>query len=203
MDGIISTRLGCGTSLRIFFPAHSRNDRVHNLTKPKIENEPFVLFHDSGSLCAGRGTAWPAEPHPRQPRVSFPGAHAPPASICPVFSRDFCAMGTAPFSLLRQSLPDGQASLRRRLGRIWLSRAGIWNLSGEAKRGLRVFQGTRPRLPPGRSSRSVFESPALAARSKKIAPGFGVEVLDQCRDNSVLASVGRPRGRAHGTVLVC
>ena len=112
-------------------------------------------------------------------------------------------MGTAPFSLLR-ILADGRFHSGERLGRVLgLSRAGIWNLIRRVEAlGLRVFKvrGRGYRLA---EALDLFESPALAARSKKIAPELCVEVLDQCPSTNTVLAQRAAAGAPHGTVLVC
>jgi BirA family biotin operon repressor/biotin-[acetyl-CoA-carboxylase] ligase len=133
----------------------------------------------------------------------LPGAHAPPVLV---FVRLFLAilrMGTAPFSLLR-ILADGRFHSGERLGRVLgLSRAGIWNLIRRVEAlGLRVFKvrGRGYRLA---ESLDLFESPALVARSKRIAPELCVEVLDQCPSTNTVLAQRAAAGAPHGTVLVC
>jgi BirA family biotin operon repressor/biotin-[acetyl-CoA-carboxylase] ligase len=112
-------------------------------------------------------------------------------------------MGTAPFSLLR-ILADGRFHSGERLGRtLGLSRAGVWNLIRRVEAlGLRVFKvrGRGYRLA---EALDLFESPALAARSKKIAPELCIEVLDECPSTNTVLAQRAAAGAPHGTVLAC
>lgn len=133
----------------------------------------------------------------------LPGAHAPPVLVFVRFFLAILRMGTAPFSLLRV-LADGRFHSGERLGRaLGLSRAGIWNLIRRVEAlGLRVFKvrGRGYRLA---EALDLFESPVLAARSKKIAPELCVEVLDQCPSTNTVLAQRAAAGAPHGTVLVC
>jgi len=169
----------------------------------KIENRPFVTFSRTSVASARAANGLASRNHTHGNPAFLPGAHAPPVLVFVRFFLAILRMGTAPFSLLR-ILADGRFHSGERLGRILgLSRAGIWNLIRRVEAlGLRVFKvrGRGYRLA---EALDLFESPALAARSKKIAPELCVEVLDQCPStNSVLAQRAAA-GAPHGTVLVC
>jgi len=169
----------------------------------KIENRPFVTFSRTSVASARAANGLASRNHTHGNPAFLPGAHAPPVLVFVRFFLAILRMGTAPFSLLR-ILADGRLHSGERLGRILgLSRAGIWNLIRRVEAlGLRVFKvrGRGYRLA---EALDLFESPALAARSKKIAPELCVEVLDQCPStNSVLAQRAAA-GAPHGTVLVC
>ena len=169
----------------------------------KIENRPFVTFSRTSVASARAANGLASRNHTHGNPAFLPGAHAPSVLVFVRFFLAILHMGTAPFSLLR-ILADGRFHSGERLGRILgLSRAGIWNLIRRVEAlGLRVFKvrGRGYRLA---EALDLFESLALAARSKKIAPELCVEVLDQCPStNSVLAQRAAA-GAPHGTVLVC
>jgi len=169
----------------------------------KIENRSFVTFSRTSVASARAANGLASRNHTHGNPAFLPGAHAPPVLVFVRFFLAILRMGTAPFSLLR-ILADGRFHSGERLGRVLgLSRAGIWNLIRRVEAlGLRVFKvrGRGYRLA---EALDLFESRALAARSKKIAPELCVEVLDQCPStNSVLAQRAAA-GAPHGTVLVC
>jgi len=169
----------------------------------KIENRSFVTFSRTSVASARAANGLASRNHTHGNPAFLPGAHAPPVLVFVRFFLAILRMGTAPFSLLR-ILADGRFHSGERLGRVLgLSRAGIWNLIRRVEAlGLRVFKvrGRGYRLA---EALDLFESRALAARSRKIAPELCVEVLDQCPStNSVLAQRAAA-GAPHGTVLVC
>ena len=169
----------------------------------KIENRSFVTFSRTSVASARAANGLASRNHTHGNPAFLPGAHAPPVLVFVRFFLAILRMGTAPFSLLR-ILADGRFHSGERLGRVLgLSRAGIWNLIRRVEAlGLRVFKvrGRGYRLA---EALDLFESRALAARSRKIAPELCVEVLDQCPStNSVLAQRAAA-GAPPGTVLVC
>ena len=169
----------------------------------KIENRSFVTFSRSSVAAARAANGLACRNHTHGNPAFLPGAHAPPVLVFVRFFLAILRMGTAPFSLLR-ILADGRFHSGERLGRVLgLSRAGIWNLIRRVEAlGLRVFKvrGRGYRLA---EALDLFESPALAARSKKIAPELCVEVLDQCPSTNTVLAQRAAAGAPHGTVLVC
>jgi BirA family biotin operon repressor/biotin-[acetyl-CoA-carboxylase] ligase len=169
----------------------------------KIENRSFVTFSRTSVASARAANGLASRNYTHGNPAFLPGAHAPPVLVFVRFFLAILRMGTAPFSLLR-ILADGRFHSGERLGRVLgLSRAGIWNLIRRVEAlGLRVFKvrGRGYRLA---EALDLFESPALAARCKKIAPELCVEVLDQCPSTNTVLAQRAAAGAPHGTVLVC
>ena len=169
----------------------------------KIENRSFVTFSRTSVASARAANGLASRNHTHGNPAFLPGAHAPPVLVFVRFFLVILRMGTAPFSLLR-ILADGRFHSGERLGRgLGLSRAGIWNLIRRVEAlGLRVFKvrGRGYRLA---EALDLFESPELAARSKKVAPELCVEVLDQCPSTNTVLAQRAAAGAPHGTVLVC
>src|SRR5258706_5656931 len=169
----------------------------------KIENRSFVTFSRTSAASARAANGLASRNHTHGNPAFLPGAHPPPVLVFVRFFLAILRMGTAPFSLVR-ILADGRFHSGERLGRVLgLSRAGIWNLIRRVEAlGLRVFKvrGRGYRLA---EALDLFESPALAARSKKIAPELCVEVLDQCPSTNTVLAQRAAAGAPHGTVLVC
>ena len=169
----------------------------------KIENRSFVTFSRTSVASARAANGLASRNHTHGNPAFLPGAHAPPVLVFVRFFLVILRMGTAPFSLLR-ILADGRFHSGERLGRVLgLSRAGIWNLIRRVEAlGLRVFKvrGRGYRLA---EALDLFESPELAARSKKVAPELCVEVLDQCPSTNTVLAQRAAAGAPHGTVLVC
>src|SRR5258706_842133 len=169
----------------------------------KIENRSFVTFSRTSAASARAANVLAGRNHTHGNPAFLPGAHAAPVLVFVRFFLAILRMGTAPFSLLR-ILADGRFHSGERLGRVLgLSRAGILKLINRVEAlGLRVFKvlGRGYRLAEGFV---LFESPAPAARSKKIAPELCVEVLDQCPSTNGVLAQRAAAGAPHGTVIVC